>query len=159
MREKIKSGDVLAWSHKGWNSWYNLKVALVRMFTRSEYSHVGIAWVIANRVFIIEAVSAGTRIFPLSKELPFYWIPTALDWTQEVEEFALAHVGEAYSQWDAVLAFFGCINTKDKKWECAEFVQVILKELKIQLPNKATPSEVIQDLQRLGYPLYFVLAE
>ena len=43
-RENIVSGDLLAWTHHGWNSWYNFQIQMVRAFTQSEYSHVGIAW-------------------------------------------------------------------------------------------------------------------
>ena len=73
-RPMIRSGDVLAWSHRGIRSWHDLKIWLVRMFTRSEYSHVGTAWVVGNRVFVIEAVMPKVRIYPLSKLGDFYWL-------------------------------------------------------------------------------------
>jgi hypothetical protein len=57
-REKVKSGDLLAWSHRGWRSWYDIQIQLVRFFTQSEYSHVGIAWVVGGRVHI-PAIKAG----------------------------------------------------------------------------------------------------
>ena len=66
-RDQIKSGDLLAWSHRGFRSWHDFKVQAVRLFTQSEYSHVGIAWVVGGRVFVIEAVEPRVRIFPLSK--------------------------------------------------------------------------------------------
>jgi len=160
-RGTIRSGDVLAWSHSRWRSFYDFKVQLVRIFTQSEYCHVGIAWCVAERVFILESVSAGVRIYPLSKECPFYWIPMSLDWTQGAEEFALAQVGEPYSQLEAVLAFFD----KDDKdnldiWECAKFVKAVLHKLMPTiLPCRATPSAVVLDLQRLGRPVMYVEAD
>ena len=76
IRQHIKSGDLLAWSHRApwWASLRDCKIALVRLFTRSEYCHVGIAWVLGGRVFVIEAVKPEVRIYPLSKLAPFYWV-------------------------------------------------------------------------------------
>src|SRR3990167_457790 len=93
VREHLKSGDLLAWSHRGWGSWYDFQIQMVRMFTRSEYCHVGIAWVVSERVFVLEAVSTGVRIFPLSRELPFYWVPLRSAWEDEVDAWALKQVG------------------------------------------------------------------
>lgn len=31
IRPLIKSGDILAWSHRGWKSWYDIKIQFVRM--------------------------------------------------------------------------------------------------------------------------------
>ena len=66
VRSSIKSGDLLFWSHRELKSWYDLKVQIVRMVTRSEYSHVGVAWVTGGRVFALEAVVPLIRIYPLS---------------------------------------------------------------------------------------------
>ena len=109
-RRRIRSGDLLAWSHRGWGSWYDLQIQAVRMFTRSEYCHVGLAWNVGGRMFVLEAVSAGVRIFPLSRLMPCYWLPLAAAWDGTVEEIALAHVGERYSKWQAVLAGLGMLR-------------------------------------------------
>ena len=159
-RAAIRSGDVLAWSHSKWRSWYDFKVQMVRVFTQSEYCHVGLAWVIAERVFILESVTAGVRLFPLSKELPCYWIPTSLDWTEQGEEFALAQLGEPYSQFQAMLAFFDKDDKSDQSiWECAKYVQAVLAKLGVDLPGRATPSAVVLDLQRRGYPVMLMEAD
>lgn len=42
-RDSIRTGDLLAWSHRGIKSFYDFKVWLVRLFTQSEYTHVGVA--------------------------------------------------------------------------------------------------------------------
>ena len=109
-REHLKSGDLLAWSHDRWRSWYDIKIQLVRMFTRSEYCHVGVCWCVGGRVFVLEAVSDGVRIFPLSRLLPFYWVPLSAAWEDEVEAWALRQVGERYSQWLAVVAGLGLLK-------------------------------------------------
>src|SRR3990167_7202548 len=128
VRNRIRSGDLLAWTHRGWNSFYDFQVQMVRAFTQSEYSHVGIAWVIGGRVMVIEAVSSGVRIFPLSRLLPCYWVSLKLDWTEWVEETALAIVGRPYdSKLRMVLAFLGIVKQGgEERLQCAEFVKLIL---------------------------------
>ena len=142
-RSQIKSGDLLAWSHRGWRTWYDWKIQLVRLATRSEYSHVGIAWVFGGRVFVVESVSPLARIVPLSNMLPCYWVPTGAQWGREAEEYALSLVGTAkYSQWEAVKALFGR-NRADERWQCAELVLSVLARCRVFLNCRATPSEVV----------------
>lgn len=139
-RPLIQSGDVLLWSYRGgWNSWHNIKLQLVRIWTRSDLVHVGVAWVVGGRVMVVEAVSTGVRIFPLSRLLPFYWINTGC-WNDEIEQEALKHVGDKYSYWDAIKGGLGLLAIgRDSCWQCAEFVQHLLWP-KYVFPE-ATPAE------------------
>lgn len=161
VRNQIKSGDILAWSHGGWSSWYDIQVSIVRMFTQSEYSHVGIAWVIGGRVFIIEAVGSGVRIFPLSREIPFYWIPQgeADYWNDAVEEHMLSRIGDKYSKWDAILAFFGKLNIgSNNSWQCAELTIDYMKFVgMLVIDIDATPSAVVNYLLDSGYNIHKVI--
>jgi len=160
-REHIRSGDILAWGHDRWGSFYDLKIQLVRMFTRSEYCHVGVAWVIAGRVFVLEAVSAGVRIFPLSRLLPFYWVPLRAAWEDEVEAWALRQVGEPYSQWQAVLAGLGLLKPgADSIWQCAEYAAEVARRAGVNLGVDVTPTAVVRAAQRLqGAVMHFVEAD
>lgn len=144
-RENIKSGDVLAWTHKGIKSWTDFEVFVVRLMQRSEYSHVGVAWVFGGRVFILEAVGSGIRIMPLSKEVPCFHLDTKVEWTPEVEEYALSKIGEKYSKWEAIRGFFGKAKD-DNKWQCAEYTKKILSKAGIDLDCRATPSGVVDAL-------------
>lgn len=149
VRPLIKTGDILAWSfRKGWfSSWYAFKINLVRLFTRSEYSHVGIAVVFGKRVFVLESVTGGIRLIPLSLELPFYWLPyRALDETEL--ERALSVCGQPYSQWEAALGQFGATDSSNGKWQCSEFVKWVHS-----LPCDATPSRVVEHVLSEGYTL------
>lgn len=159
-RGKIKSGDILAWTHKSWKSWYDIKIQMIRIFTRSEYCHVGVAWVIAGRVFVLEAVTPLIRIYPLSKELPFYWIPTEIDWNKDAEEFAMNCVGDPYSQFEAILASINGLDIgQNQKWQCAEYLIQIYKKAGIDLKCLATPSGVIECAQKtLNKPIYIIEA-
>ena len=154
LKPQIKSGDVLAWTHKGIKSWKDFEVFIVRLAQRSEYSHVGIAWVVGERTFILEAVGSGLRIYPLSKELPCYHIKTDIKWTKKVEGYALSKVGEPYSKWEAIKGFLTGKTTKgDGQWQCAEFCKAVLANAGMKLGGKTTPSGLVDELLNQGKSL------
>lgn len=136
-RAYIQTGDVLGFSFYG--SWFSslhaFKVNCVRLFTRSEYSHVGIAVRLDGRVFCLESVTGGVRLIPLSKLLPCFIL--RLDETFDLSR-ALSVCGEKYSEWEAILGLLDKTRSDNSKWQCAEFVRWA-KRLKCP----ATPSEVI----------------
>ncbi len=146
-RPKIRSGDLLAWSHGGWASWHDWQVQGVRIFTRSEYSHVAIAWVVGGRVFVIESVVGGIRIFPLSRLTPFFWLAMEAPWATATEEYALAHIGEPYSKLECIQAYFEPL-TLDGHWECAKWAMAVLRMDGVDLGDKATPADVIKAAMR-----------
>ena len=154
-RPMIRSGDILAWSHRGIKSWHDLKIWLVRMFTRSEYSHVGTAWVVGNRVFVIEAVMPKVRIYPLSKLGDFYWLQMGAYWRKATETLALSFVGDDYSQMQAMVSPF-ITPPKDDRWECAELVATVARQDSIDLGAVYTPSEVVLAAQKRGALLTYV---
>jgi hypothetical protein len=154
-RELIRSGDLLAFTHRSWKSWYDIKIQLVRIFTRSEYSHVGLAWVVGGRVFILEAVSPLVRIYPLSVSGDFYLFPMKANWNSAAEEYALSKVGYAYSQVAAVMALFNEVE-EDQTNECAAYVISVFKRLNIDLGKRAIPSSVVQEALNLGASSVFV---
>jgi hypothetical protein len=147
IREKIKSGDLVALSHYVWASWYDLQVQAVRVFTQSEYAHVASTLVWGGRVWVVEAVSPLVRLVPLSLYVDkgFYHIslPEATD--LEVQ-FALAHVGKGqYSKVQGVLAQLNKLKIgEDALWECAEFTIACRRLSGVDLGGKATPSAVVQ---------------
>jgi hypothetical protein len=150
-RSQIRSGDLLAWTHRSWGSWYDFKVQMVRAFTRSEFSHVGIAWVSGGRVWVIESVTPLVRIVPLSNLLPCYHVTVAAQWSPECEQFALSFVGNEryrYSQWEAVKALFGCNDRTNTRLECAEFAHKVLGQARVSLYCDDTPSELVAAAMR-----------
>jgi hypothetical protein len=154
-RPHIKSGDLLAFSHVGWGSWYAWKIQIVRMMTRSEFSHVAIAWVIGGRVFALEAVIPLVRIYPLSKLGDFYHLPLNTHWNW-AEEFAMAHVGTPYSQLKAIRAFFKPV-LHDGVTECAEYASDVLLMAGVDLGPIATPTAVVRAAQMQGSPCKLIV--
>jgi len=152
-RPHIKTGDLLAWSHKGLKSWYDFQVMMVRAFTRSEYSHVGIAVVLNRRVFILEAVSSGVRLFPLSRELPFYWIKRPEPLPKQSLEYGFQQIGAPYeSKWQMVLAALtGKSLNGNKRMQCSELVKNIY-----QIDVEETPTAIVQWALEYWGPLEYV---
>lgn len=156
-RPSIRTGDLLAWSHRRpwFRSWYDFKIAMVRAFTQSEYSHVGTAWVISDRVFVIEAVVPKVRIYPLSKTGEFYWVPLSANVTTDTESYMLSKVGEDYSQLQAIEAFFK-LPSADSLWECAELSRDYAKHYGVDLGNKATPTALVREAMLQGSHVYLI---
>lgn len=149
-RDNIRSGDVVAWSHRGIKSFYDLKIWFVRLFTRSEYTHVGIVWRYKSRIFIIESVIPYIRIVPLSNFLPCYVIHMNKDLGATSEEVALKLVGVGkYSQWEAIKAYFSA-NKDPDAWQCVEFVKKVLEANNTFIESKDTPSDFILELQKIS---------
>ena len=155
VRPMIRSGDILAWSHRGIRSWHDFKIWLVRLFQRSEYSHVGTAWVVGNRVFVIEAVMPKVRIYPLSKLGDFYWLQMGAYWRKATETLALSYVGDDYSQIQAIQSPF-ITPPDDSEWQCAELVATIARQDSIDLGHAFTPSAIVLAAQKRGAQLLFV---
>lgn len=154
-RQNIKSGDLLAWSHRKWNSMYDFKIQMVRVFTRSEYSHVAVAWVVAGRVFVIEAVEPCARIYPLSKLGDFYHIPMDAPWAESTEDAAVGFVGSEYKQLQAIANFFEARKAGDVS-ECAALALEIYMRDGIYLGDRATPDAVVLAAQKLGRQTLYV---
>lgn len=149
-RKNINSGDILVWKHRaGWlSSWYDFKVNLVKFFTKSEYTHVAVAWVVGERVMIIESVVPLIRINPLSNDLPCFVIPgDGLSEEQLAKALELVGKGE-YSMSECMLAFLGDNDRLNNEWECAEFTSYILG-----LECVDTPAKVVEYLLSKGKTL------
>lgn len=159
IRPKIKSGDVLAWTHRKWGTWTDFQIQMVRFFTQSEYSHVGISYVTGDRVFILESVSGGVRMQPLSLELPFYWLPTNANWTEDTLVAAMSKMGQRYSKWDGIKSLWKKIKPgTDNQWQCAEYTSFVLQAEDINIDCRNIPGEVIFWLQEnINAPVYRVL--
>lgn len=160
VRPLIRSGDVVAFTHRKWSSFYDIQIQAVRFFTQSEYSHVALVWEIAGRLFLIESVVPLIRIVPLSMFVNdgFYHLPMQCEMNDAELEFALSEVGKGeYSKWQAILAQVRGIKVgADALWECAEFVIASRRRSGIELGPKATPSAVVQKALERGTPLTYI---
>lgn len=155
-RQAIKSGHLLAWSGTSFFS------DLVKFFTKSFITHVGIAWKIGGRLFVIESIEGkGVRIFPLSRTLPFYWVKPIMEtdntWSNIAEKIALETVGQDYSLGGCVRAVLKQPLKKDENWQCAEFASYILGIIGHSTINCNTPDLLVKRLLENGHELVEVL--
>ena len=145
-RPLIRSGDLLAWGHDAWRTWHDWEIQAVRFFTRSEYAHVGVAWVADDGLRVIEAVVPQVRTHPLEPLLPCYWLAGELRnaWTQPLEDAALSKVGEAYSKWEAILsAIVKIVPGVNTKWQCAELAAWMRAPLLLEDYTSPNPSSLV----------------
>lgn len=162
-RPKFQSGDLFALTHTSWKTLYDLQIQAVRVFTESEYAHVGMIMVFAGRIFVVEAVTPFVRLVPLSKfaKSGFYWIPMNLPPCDAEVELAFSMVGVAtYSRWEAVKAFFKRFKVgTNAVWECAEAVITWRAASLVPLGDIATPTAVVRAAQGIhGAPVYLITA-
>jgi hypothetical protein len=147
-RHNIKTGDIIAWSEGGFSSFKLLQLLLIRMFTLSEYNHVGVAWVVGDRVMVVDAVVPKIRLRELSTGLPFYHITTDIIPSDEV---LLAQIGKPYSKWEAIKAFFHRVTPGDNSvWQCAELVNWILNKADPTWNINSTPTAVVEYAMKRG---------
>lgn len=148
-RDQIKSGDLLAWSTKGISGFMGLVTNIIRFVTQSEYEHVGVAWVVSGRIFVIEAVFPNVRIRPLNLSIPFYTIPMNIEWDQTKEEFLLSKIGDKYSVWKAITSMFIKLPV-NREWQCAQLVMEFYKSTGIDLGEQCTPASMVERAMTLS---------
>ncbi len=156
---QIRSGDLLAWGHDSWKTFHDWEVQIVRMFTRSEYSHVGVAWVVGEQVLVIEAVVPAVRIVPLKDLLPCYWIAgeTRNDWDERTEVTAMSKVGQPYSKWEAIKSVIvKVIPGANDKWQCAELAAFIRAPLLLEDYKSPTPTALVASALHSGAHLRYL---
>ncbi len=158
VRPTLKTGDLLAWTHDGIESWHDFEVQLVRVGTRSEFTHVGVAFVFAQRVFVIEAVGTGVRIFPLSRLLPFYLVRKPKPLGEVAIEYAFQHIGVEYeSKLAMVLAFItGESLANNKRLQCCELTRAIYDADDDPLDCEDKPTSVVRVAMETWGPLEWV---
>jgi hypothetical protein len=143
-RDSIKSGDLLAWGSPPSSILHKVINTFIRLFTLSEFAHVGVAWVTDGRVFVIEATFPRVQISPLSKCDQFYHIPLKIEWKHEYATVLLELVGCGYSIKDCVRGYLGKITDDKNKWQCAELAHYFYTKTGIlKLGNCCTPSSLV----------------
>lgn len=154
-RGMLQSGDLLAWS--GNYTGPTLIRNIIRFFSMSEYSHVGICIRLEDRVYVVEATINSIRLVPLSEKDEFYHIPMNIEWKPGYNEMVTKYVGLTYSWMDAIRAYLGIDVKNDDKWQCAELANDFYKKLGLDFGKNLTPSRLVkQVLRQTNAPIYLV---
>jgi len=124
----------------------------------SDYNHVGIAYVVGGRVFVVESVVPYARIYPLSRLLPFFYIKTGYNFSFEHEEKLLKYVGMPYSKWEAVKAAFSKDTNNSKVIQCAKLVNNVYVEFDPGYINIYDTPEAVMAYAReaTGNPINYI---
>lgn len=138
-RADIKSGDLLAWEGR------SIFALAIKLWTRSPITHVGIAWVHQDRVFVLEAREhKGVRMNALSRAGDFIHIPTDGNWDDRVEAIAFEPMGLPYS-WGDIVSVVLKRKLKAPGYICSEYAHMILSEMSFDLTYTApTPGAVVE---------------
>ena len=151
IRPYISSGDLLFYRGGA-----NLGSALVRWWTSSRYSHVGVAWCVGDRVLLLEAYPLkGVRLMPVSCRLPDAWLPTRAGWDGLAENYALARLGMSYSFLDGVRSGLG-LHTAAEGYQCAEFAAGVLQVCGLGVDCIATPEDLLHWFVDRGYTFHSI---
>lgn len=150
LRHDIRSGDLIAFRGNGrWSR-------LIRHVTGGRHTHVGVAFWMRGRLFLLEArEGVGVQLRACSNVLPFDWIKTDVRWTEDAETFAFRELGKPYSYLDAVRAGLG-LKLKSDGFICSEYAAGIQMRCKgtgcASLPV-GHPSGLVDYWLDLGRPL------
>lgn len=160
-RPAIKTGDLLAFSHVSWETWRDWLNHAVRFYTESEFSHVGMAYVINDRVFVLEAVAEGVRMFPLSTSLPFYHVSNPKPLTETAANYAFNKLGVKYENRFKMLlnVFFNMELNKNGRLQCSEYFNLILRANDQFLTVIDTPAAIVGSAMKRWGPLTYVEEE
>ena len=159
-RQEFQSGDLIVLSHYKWTSWYDLQVMAVRLFSATEYCHIGVCVVLGGRVWVAESVSPVVRFIPLSNyaEDGFYVIPTRTVMQEGELEFLLSKIGKAkYSKWQAIKAYLKRLKLgADDEYECAEYAICARRLSGLDVGPVAVPANVVKQAMKQGMRMYYV---
>jgi hypothetical protein len=159
-RDSIVSGDLVVLSHYKWASWYDLQVMAVRLFSATEYCHVGVAVVFGGRVWVAESVSPVARLVPLSNYAKdgMYIIPTRTPMKDEELEYLMSKIGVGkYSKWQAMMAYLDKLEIgEDDLLECAEYAICARRLSGLSLGDRAVPASVVKEALRQGMRLEYI---
>jgi hypothetical protein len=157
-RPQICTGDLIAFSHTKSGSFYDFQVHAVRVATESEFSHVSLAYVTNERIFILEAVSSGVRMFPLSRAGSFYWVKNPETLSEDALNQAFLDLGLPYeNKFKMVLNMIFKMNlNKNRRLQCSEYVNEVLAVNKQILTIIDIPTSIVTSAMRYWGALTYV---
>ncbi len=160
VRKTIASGDVLLYEGETFYSW------IIKKVTRSRFSHAGITVWWNERLMVMEAVSRGVIVTPLSVSVGQYkghvhWYSSKRLLSEEHRErmiiFAQEELGKAYALWKAVWVGIQLVFNwkpeerdelkREQKLFCSAYVAQIYNSIGVDLvPGLSDISVVPEDI-------------
>lgn len=139
----VQTGDVFATANKNWFS------SLIRVFTQSKISHVGVFIWLEDRLFIAEALepqgvilTLASQRFRPSKEKTFIGKAYKELDEQKTKERAFEHLGKKYDLFGALTALIK--KNSHKKLFCSEYAKYVL-DLNYPMTTRGiTPDDIMK---------------
>ena len=149
-RATIKDGDVLLYEGKGMLSW------IIKKFSRSKYSHSGIAAWWNDRLMVMEAIRKGVVVTTLSRNVSRYhgnvdWYTSKINISEKVRnkmiKFAQKELGKEYNFLELLIIGIKIIfhkviklkNFKDERLICSQFVSDVYHSIGIEIKETVAP--------------------
>lgn len=148
-RTEIKTGDLLAWKTTRIHSFFDFILFLYQKIIGAEYTHVGIAVNIGNRIFVLEATPPVVRLFPLSLSEDFHLFPLNVDVKPTHLDTLFKALGKKYSVFDLIRSTFN-IGNSNNDYYCSELASSFYNSIGIIDNNDAgfTPDSLIEEITR-----------
>lgn len=136
---KVKNGDLLAWKNDG-----TFLANVISYMTKGIYTHVGIAWTLHNRVYVLDAYhKGGVRLRYLGDDLPVDLIKTDIKWSSQLEDDALSKLGRSYNYIGAAMLGVNVTPSYDAD-VCSLYAANIIRKGGIEIPKIAlTPQKLV----------------
>jgi hypothetical protein len=147
VKSQIKDGDLIAYQGKSLVDW------IIRKWTKSPWTHVGIACWWGPRLMLLESYPGdGTRVRPLSHALKdAFWIPTHAKWDDNILNQATELLDLPYSwinDWRVAWKQKTLLKTQ---YQCAQYaVEILSRTGQAGLPKSPTPANVAEFFMGLG---------
>ena len=145
--QDVQSGDLLAWGGSRHSALSNLMINSIRMLTRADFGHVGIAWRVndgvSDDILVIEACIPRIRAQRVFLDDKVVAVPMNVSWSEKAKTFLTEKIGLPYSPMDAIRAYFGKTLADDDSWQCAELCHWFYQEVGINLFHDFTPGGLV----------------
>lgn len=136
----MKSGDLVFWSGTGITS------RIVRWFTKSRWSHVGVVVRWGPRIMIVDSlIGRGVRAVPLSNRLDrAYWVPTNVEWGQSAHAFALDQLERPYSLQN-LWKTWRRLNLVASEYHCSQYAATVLSKTGLTIDTNHSPESLYRE--------------
>lgn len=144
LHDQVQSGDILFWRGHGAGA------AMIKKWTRSEWSHVGVAWVVDGMVLSIEArpfrpVGVVDLLTDSREEKP-HWRQMNIQWNKYITQGLLRTTGDSYGWLDDVRVAFK-FPPIGRGFQCAELVAFMLKLAGRPYPTSPVPNDFAEPVE------------
>ena len=127
--DDIKTGDLLAFGVRRYSTVTSLILKAYQEFTNSQYSHVGIALRIGDRILMVEATPPRVAITPIYKLEDFHLVPAEVKAPEHKSvEWLFDKVGNKYSLFDMFVHYLGFDYRKNSGY-CSELAAAYYKHV------------------------------